>query len=633
MHPSSPGIQAKIKTTALALMLVTLWLLMHGYHGLTGDGQIYAFQAFARIHPQLTADLYLQNTSQDQFTIFSPLYALIIGNLGLESAARLLLMIFTAWLLTAAWSFVRAIAGRDAAWLAAAFLLIVAGDYGGSGVFRISEQFVTARLPAEALIVTAFACHIRGRKQLGLFLALGALFIHPLIALPGLILLVCMSLPNHISVLGAAAGVLATLAITASVTLQPQAFHGLTVMDAPWLQVVRERSQFLFLPLWSFRDWEVNTQPFICLAFTAIAFPDEQIRKLCLAAALVGASGLAVALIGSIIGPVAILVQGQAWRWVWITVLISLLTLPATILQVWRDEKCGPLCAILLVSGWTLAPIDGTACASLALIFWVMRTNISALAALCLRWLAAALGIAIAIWILTKSWAIFQHQTPPIAHASLDAAQIRGIFGLRFSAAVAVVLVWGWIRTSRNLWVPALLSLLLAAGSICALPTAFKQSRTIASASDINEFSNLVSAIPPTSTVLVVPATDVGAFVWFTLQRPNYLSMDQSAGVVFSRATAIEVERRSEVLLPLMDPNWKIMTGLRNRSGNRHKDETTTRPLTAHSLTQVCADPLLGFVISPKDVGFHPLRHERAGTGKDWYLYDCRKVRSEPPAA
>ena len=119
-------------------------------------------------------------------------------------------------------------------------------------------------------------------------------------------------------------------------------------MDAAWLQVVRERSQFLFLPLWSFRDWKINTQPFIYLAFTAIAIPDERIRKLCLAAALVGASGLAVALIGSLIGPVAILVQGQAWRWVWITVLISVLMLPTTIIQVWRDEKCGPLCAILL---------------------------------------------------------------------------------------------------------------------------------------------------------------------------------------------------------------------------------------------------------------------------------------------
>jgi hypothetical protein len=632
MHSSSPAIQAKIKAAALALMLVTLWLLLHGYHGLTGDGQIYAFQALARIHPQLGTDLYLQNTSQDQFTVFSPLYAWVIGILGLESAARLLIVIFTVWLLIAAWSFVRSTASRDAAWLAAAFLLIVTGDYGGSGVFRISEQFMTARLPAEALIATAIACHARGRKQLGLWLAIGALFVHPLIALPGLILLVCLRLPNRLSILGAIGGVLATLAFSAAATTLPADFHLFTVMDTNWLGVIRERSQFLFLPLWSVHDWDVNTQPFIYLAFTALGVPDQRIRNLCLAAALVGAAGLAVALIGSLIGPVAVLVQGQAWRWVWISVFISVLLLPATVLQVWRDEKCGPLCAILLVSGWTLVPIDGTACASLALAFWVMRANINARAALCLRWLSAAIGIAIVIWILSKSWAVLRLPTPPTEYASPGAAQIRDFFGLRISAALATILIWWWVRTSRTSWVAALLCSLLAALSIFILPAAFKQSRTIAFPSEINEFAAWKDSIPPTSTVLVAPPRDVGAFVWFTLERPNYLALNQSAGVVFSRATAIEVKRRSDVLLPLMDPTWKIMSGLRAGSGSKHSDEAKTRPLTAQSLTQVCADPLLGFVISAKDVGFNPLRHEHAGAWKDWYLYDCRKVRSAPSA-
>jgi hypothetical protein len=164
--------------------------------------------------------------------------------------------------------------------------------------------------------------------------------------------------------------------------------------------------------------------------------------------------------------------------------------------------------------------------------------------------------------------------------------------------------------------------------SICILPAAFKQSRTLASASDINEFTDWINAIPPTSTVLVAPTHDVGAFVWFTLDRPNYLAVDQSAGVVFSRATAVEIRRRSEILLPLMDPDWKIMTSLRAKSSNGRKNEAITRPLTAKSLIQVCADPQLGFVISPKEVGFAPLRHEHAGAWKDWNLYDCRKVRS-----
>src|SRR5450631_1179354 len=366
MHSSSTGFQPYIATLSLALMLVALWLLMHGYQGLTSDAQIYAFQALARIHPHLTTDLYLQNTSQDQFTIFSPLYACFIGLLGLENATRLLTLLFTVWILAAAWSFARAVTSRDTAWLTVALLLIIAGDYGGSGVFRLSEQYLSARLPAQALVITALACHVRGRQLLGLLLAIAALFVHPLMALPGLLLLICLWLPNRLSVLGAIGGVLATLGVAVAATILPAVSRMFTVMDTAWLEVVRERSQFLFLQLWSFRDWDVNARPFIYLGFTAVAVQDERLRKLCMAAALVGAAGLAVALISSLIGPVAILVQGQAWRWVWITVCISALLLPATVLQVWRDEKCGPLCAILLVSGWTFSAVDGTACVSLA---------------------------------------------------------------------------------------------------------------------------------------------------------------------------------------------------------------------------------------------------------------------------
>jgi len=54
------------------------------------------------------------------------------------------------------------VTGRDTAWLAVAFLLIVAGGYGASGVFRIFDPFLTARLPAEALTITALGCHVVG---------------------------------------------------------------------------------------------------------------------------------------------------------------------------------------------------------------------------------------------------------------------------------------------------------------------------------------------------------------------------------------------------------------------------------------------------------------------------------------
>jgi hypothetical protein len=626
MHSSALKIHSKITAVSLSLMLATLWLLVRGYHGLTGDAQIYAFQALARIHPQLAADLYLQNTSQDQFTIFSPFYAGFIRLFGLESAARGLTLLFTAWLMAASWSFVRAVANRDAAWLGVAFLLIVADEYGGSGVFRFSDTFLTARLPAECLIVTALALHVRDRKRLALCLAIGALFIHPLIALPGLLLLMCLEVPTRVTVAGAIVGVLGTFAVALLAAVLPAGIPALTVMDGAWLDVVKERSQFLLLPLWSAQDWDVNIQPLLYLAFMVIVLPDPRIRKVCTAAALVGAAGLAVAWIGSMIGPLAILVQGQAWRWVWMAVFVSAVLLPATARQVWRDPKCGALCAALLVSGWVLPTAPGTLCVSLALIIWSMRNDIGARAIPYFRWACAALGIAIAAWVLIKGWAIVSSPTPSVGAA--QGQVIRDIFGLRIPAVLLAAAVW-WTLSHRKNWVPVLLSVLLAVLAIVVLPAAFKQSRVFAVASAIQEFEDWRGAISPASTVLVAPAQDVGGFVWFTLGRPNYLALDQSAGVVFSRDTALEVRRRSDVLLPLMDPNWKILTQ-RNRSLAGHKEEAPTRPLTAKSLSQVCTDPKLGFVASPVRLQFPALRHEHVGAWKDWNLYDCGTVRSPP---
>jgi hypothetical protein len=632
MHSSNLGFQSKFATLPVALLLVTLWLLIHGYHGITGDGHIYAFQAFARLHPQLTSDLYLQNTSQDQFTLFSPLYAWCIGLLGLESAARLLTLIFTVWFLAATWSFARAVTNRDAAWMAVAFLLIVAGDYGGSRVFQILDPFLTARLPAEALIITALACHLRGMKGPSSMLALGALFVHPLMALPGLLLVVCLWLPVRVGVIGAIGGTLATLAIAIVIINLPMTSQVLTVMDAPWLGVVQERSQFLFLQLWSIHDWDINAKPFISLGFTAVAVRDVRIRKLCAAAALVGAAGLAVGFIGDLVGQVAILVQGQAWRWVWIAVFISVVFVPVTVLQVWRDEACGPLCALLLVLGWTMPGVGGSASMALALIIWLTRIQIRARMGTHFRWVSAVLGVTIGVWILVKSWGVLSAPNSPSGRTPSSEAHIQDLFVLKIPATLLVGLTWWGIQARQKTWVPILLATMLLALSVCTLPTALKQARTLAASRDIDEFADWKTVISPTSTVLVTPPRDAGAFVWFTLGRPNYLSLNQSSGVVFSRTTALEVRRRSEVLLPIMEPEWKIRASLRASSGGDRQNKATTRPLTAQNLAEICKDPQLGFVVSLEMVGFDPLRHVHDGAWKDWNLYDCRKVRSTPSA-
>jgi hypothetical protein len=626
MHWSSHGFQSKIVGAVFLLTALATWLLLRGYHGLLGDAQLYAFQALARIHPPLAHDLYLQNTSQDQFTIFSPAYAQFIDLLGVETAARSLTLIITVWFLAAAWIAARTLTNRDGAWLAIILLLIVDGSYGGSGVFRVAEQFLTARLPAEALIATSLACFLQGSKVLAAVMAAAALLIHPLIALPGLLLLLCLGLPIRASLLGAAASAIASLLIAFCAVHLPWMARLFPIMDPIWLGIVEERSQFLFLRLWSFRDWEINAQPFFYLAFIACATQDDRVRRICLAAAIVGAAGLTVAVITDAVGPIAILVQGQAWRWVWIPVLVGALLLPATILQIWPDKKCGPLCAVLLLLGLTLPEVNGTACVSLSLIFWLMRPRVPIRAVLILRWIFLGLVLAVAAWVAIHAWEVASSALHK--PGAMVAVQLRDFSDLKILAVLGASLIWWGLRISTGVRVPALFCFGLLALSIFILPAAFKQFRSLASGADISEFSDWASVIPPTSTVLVTPARDVGTFVWFTLQRPNYLAVDQAAGVVFSRATALEVQRRSEVLLPVMDPNWRIRSELRAAAASgKHQIDAPSRPLTAANLSQICADTLLGFVISSQHIGSDSITHPNSGSWMNWDLYDCRKVR------
>jgi hypothetical protein len=624
MHWSSHRFQSKIIGTVFFLTAGTTWLLLRGYHGLLGDAQLYAFQALARIHPSLAHDLYLQNTSQDQFTIFSPAYAWLIELFGVETAARSLTMLFTIWFLAAAWITARTLTNREGAWLGVIFLLVVDGGYGGSGVFRLAEQFLTARLPAEALIATSLACFLRGSRVLAAVTAAAAMLVHPLIALPGLLVMISVAVPIRASLFGAAACAIASLLLAFCALHLPWMAKLFPIMDPTWLSIVQERSQFLFLRLWSFRDWEINVRPFFYLAFIAFATQDKSVRRVCVAAGIVGAAGLAVAIFGDAAGPVAILVQGQAWRWVWPAVFVSALLLPATILQIWPDKKCGPLCATLLLLGLTTPTENGTACASLSIILWVLRPSFSIRTISILRWIFLGLVSAVAVWVAIHGWKI----TWP-ATGVKTAVQVRDFFGLRIPAVLGAALIWWVLRKCTAVQIPTLLGFSLVALSVFVLPAAFKQSRLLASAQYISEFSDWASVVPPTSTVIVVPARDVGTFVWFTLQRPNYLAVDQSAGVVFSRATALEVQRRSQVLLPVMDPNWKIMSKLRaTAASGKHQIDDPSRALTAVNLTQICADTQLGFVISPQDIGYGALAHESAGSWMGWNLYDCRKVRT-----
>lgn len=621
-------------TVALAFSVLAIWALTHEYRGLVYDGQIYAVQALAKLRPALNADLFLQNTTQDRFTIFPRIYAWCISCIGLNPAAMLLTALFSVWFLYAAWNLTAHLFNRDYAWLTLSLLIITGGHYGAFGVFHFLEPYLTARLAAEALIVTALACYPRRLEWVGLLLATGALFVHPLMALPGLLLLISMRLPLRAGLAAAVIGILSCLSVAVAANKIPTVGQLLPIMDLAWLNIVRERSQFLFLQLWTVRDWELSARPFVCLVLTWMTLRDDRVRKLAACAMLVGSTGLLIGGVASMVGPVALLMQGQAWRWMWVTTFVSVVLLLPTACHLWNEDKWGRVCAVLLVLGWSFSADIGFVYASLALLAWMVRGHRWLQSDQINRWAIVAIVVSIIVWtIIDTSTANASLVNRPL-HTYSAISSIRGIFGLKIWCILFASSAWYWLKKSKSQTTPIYIACALAIASALLLYEPFIQSKSFGSVSDMNEFADWRRVISPGSTVFVTNGHDSGSFVWFTLERNNYLSPGQSAGVVFSRATALEVRRRSEILLPLVDPSWKMRTSLQHAtSGAPGGASLNHYPLTSKSLISVCNDSALGFVISPDNVGFSPVRQAHNGAYRNWNLYDCNRVRALAPVS
>jgi hypothetical protein len=83
------------------------------------------------------------------------------------------------------------------------------------------------------------------------------------------------------------------------------------------------------------------------------------------------------------------------------------------------------------------------------------------------------------------------------------------------------------------------------------------------------------------------------------------------------------------VLLPIMEPDWKIKTLLASAAKLRDANGELKQPpaLTAEKLSSICRDQTLSFVIAKERLGFDAIQNTQSGRWKDWNLYDCSRVR------
>ena len=140
---------------------------------------------------------------------------------------------------------------------------------------------------------------------------------------------------------------------------------------------------------------------------------------------------------------------------------------------------------------------------------------------------------------------------------------VRSILGLECLPVFLAFLLGSWALRSRSVALLGSVALALATATAFAAPGALENPLAEGTAAQIEEFADWRDAIPRGDNVFIVPRYYTAGFAWFTLQRPSYLTVDQSSGVIFSRATAVEVRRRSEVLRPIKSP-----TGVYFPAGN-----------------------------------------------------------------
>lgn len=197
---------------------------------------------------------------------------------------------------------------------------------------------------------------------------------------------------------------------------------------------------------------------------------------------------------------------------------------------------------------------------------------------------------------------------------------------------VLFVLPTCWINVSQSKTVLTLNCTALCASSALLIRESFADLGVNGTDREFQQFGTWASRIPTGGNVLVPPAHNSAAFSRFTPIQPSYLAVDQSTAVFFFAATAIGVKRRSEVPMPVFDPNWCLLTSGAILGSTEGERGSARWWLTEAKLRRICGDPQLGFVVSRTNLRLDPMPRSSVGPLKDWYLYDGRRFRAANPA-
>jgi len=523
----------------LALLLV-LWIVAHPYFGIVHDARYYALQALqASGSGDYSNDLFFKYGSQDKYTVFTALYAPLVGWLGAGQAhlwAYVAGQLF--WFAALVW-LMRTLLEPRAALLAVLGAALLDPHYGSSAIFQYGEVFVTPRLYSEALVLCALALLFQKRAVLSAVCLLAAGLLHPLMALAGAgvfavvvgRLLWAATPPTH-RWKALVAAIVGGAAVVAVALMSGRFGRATAVFDKAWFDLIYARSAYAFLARWSAGDW-IGVLATVASLLTGAAVFARQ-RWAFAAALATAAGGLLFGYLAGDLGRNVLAVNLQLWRALWLATLFANAALAALIARAEQGAFSKELLWGALLVGFAahFAPVNGlvrTMPTFVALgVFWWERSTGGPLSAIAR--LAAGLAVA-----LVLGWAVLVGAITSLLDGWTWVPQ-----ALIGAAALALL-----VLPPSRLAAPRLR---LAGGAVLAL-------LALATADFRTAWQTFTETPGLPDDLRRLTDTRGGlywegdpTFVWVKLKRADFYACEQGTGAMFYRGTAAEFARKSALM-------------------------------------------------------------------------------------
>ncbi len=529
----------------IGMALALLWALAHGFVGIEQDARIYMGRALADIDPGVGRDLMFRLDGQSGFSIFRVIAGRLAGAFGLGPTVALLSVVNMVVRFAALAALARVLLPRRAIVLGLACACVLSAVYTPWNLIAAGESLPIPRPLAEAAVLMALAALCRERWTRCVAWLLLAALVHPILALPGVgVLVVALGIRDQRWLIAAAVAGIGM--IVAGATGMPLVSRLMIRIDPAWSAILVERNTYLYVGLWPLGDGLSS----IIVRGATIALAAGLMRgwaRIVLLATLgVGLAGaFASFVLVDLFGDLLVM-QAQPWRALWLMAALAPLAAGVCLCHLPRRGASGQIALALLAAGW----IDlgtfpmGPLCALCALGIYVGGPRLSFRLdrrAVLAAWAFCAITILIDQGVAVATLHSIRSGLPAGAGGTWAILWPVGI------ATVPVVLVaWAWTR-----WPDAVATRVSAAASVVVgtivLATVWNgQMPGNADAGSAARKPDLIAMLASRPGPVLWTEGDEA---WYWLGRPNWNAQIQGSAIVFSRDLAITWHTRAKAVI------------------------------------------------------------------------------------